>query len=146
VREVVVTIEAPPDVSIRVVRKEAPSRLRVSPRGKVGKPVETFMAAFSTSSRDGGATAPADAVRDHFVTSYPATGKNRKETVWRAWRRALALVEGAFEVVRREGEEILVKLPASPSLQTTPPVSSGKTGEVVPSISATRGARTPRSG
>lgn len=109
-REIILTIEAPPDVSVRVIRKEAPSRLRLSPRSRIGKPVAAFVAAFAASSKDG-ASAPADAVRDRFATSYHSTGKNRKEAVEKAWRRALALVEGSFEVERRGGAEWLRRLP-----------------------------------
>lgn len=74
-RDIIITIEAPPDVSVRVVRKEATPRLRVSPRGKVGKPVAAFRTAFASSSLDGGATASAGAVRDAFECLYQTSGK-----------------------------------------------------------------------
>lgn len=150
-KEVVVTILAPPDVSIRVVRKEAPSRLRLSPRGRIGKPVTAFRTAFASSSLDGGATAPAEAVRDHFAAHYPTRGANQKaraETIGRAWRRALTLVADDFEVERRGGAEVLRRVDESRSLNPATPPGSGKATATVPSISATRGARTgrPRSG
>lgn len=147
-RQIVVTIEAPPDVSIRIVRKEAPSRLRLSPRSRVGKPVTAFLIAFSASSKDG-ASAPADAVRDHFAAHYPSRGKSpksREETVARAWRRALTLVEEDFTVERAGGVEVLRRLDEPPTSKPPTPPGSGKATATGPSIGATRGARTPRSG
>lgn len=145
---VTITLELPEGATFNVATRASPPRLALPRRRSPGLPVKTFVAAFESESEDG-KTANAEAVRDRFAVIYPVKSddpETRKDTLRKALRRALDALTEEFVIERRGGVEWLRRLdePRSPEPQSPP--GSGNPGAIVPSISATRGARTPRSG